>query len=1288
MESGRQQPARGLARLLCGQVRSLALLNLLVLVIAPSLGAKETTTEFHLYAVPGVPGLLAGIAETQTNKRTSFAYMIRYRGLEDKLSAGEVPETHFNHCVTSQAEEGLFGSKQDPDDRRASCLEALVLWGHVLLSNPMGKRLGAESAEKELGWHFAKSGFELLLADLTGATEGQERFRRINAHRDFDFPMELLTMQKPPNPVRDAAMRYYSYVWTAFPEAPDTFSAFRHKIVVAEQLKQLYFKVNDEETPIDRALAESGLVFFDQAYRFHQLAVPFRGRHPIMSQYIPALLLRQVRDVGVGYAVFPWDAGTLRPTAALAITDLEGSQLLLFSMKKTQQISEPEFTSRFTVLGKEASRVQIAEDEKWLEQAREQGDVDLMNDLRLELASFRGGIGEMDVAESLLTQVCQQLHNLGDLMAWAKRTVDLASFKISHEQWRDALDLIEQAKPILEEEFAIRDAREALERALEYAQQAREKLGQPAENNAWLASARKGLEGFPNVEEPDRKKRIELLRMYLARTDTPPYPRLIAGIALFKALREVRDLEEAEKLATELLPEIKRWSGIPGEVDILESLLEVESDRGDFGSFYRTFEQYQSVAGQWRGKDWPALLGRDLAGIFYRLQEYHMAEEVLQRYIQQRHFKWLRESMIADSWGFENPGSLGKLRVAAEDQLLEARIQLELGQKQEAIPAIQALENGKITSTKGSSGVNDILLQLAEIEDALGRQNEALTVVTDLLKNDLRLTDPDLWAKAMILQGRLRLALGQPLTEIVANLEELVPHLTQFPELNAANAVEMDIFLADYYVAQKSRGEAAARLRRGLKLADSLGGIDQAIILHRKLGELAAQADDLPGAVDQFRQSIDLLGRVSGTIPSDLGKVGYRAERNKAIPLLVVTLFDLYRRSQQPKYLEEMFTVIEEGKSRALAEMLSASNAGSHRSIDLESVRAALPADAALLEYYIPEGADDKVFRLLVDKNTILADVLNLKSDELTARVQALLDEVTTPEQLDETAFKMDSVALGKVLLPPRWSSFEPSPVRRLFIVPTGILYLFPFSLLTDEHGHYLDENEEIDIAYLPSAALLERPVPRFADASRSAGFVNPAREQLHHDELVQTGDLHARLSEAFKKWGGSPIAWEEPMTRREFLQKANSIDNFFIYSHGRFVSDDPMSSYFRVSEENGAGPNVSAADVLANTKTVGGGVWVLAACSTGRGKVRLGDEVLGLPRALLEAGANMVVISLWDVSAHSSLELMTQFYSNLANGLPVARALHRASASLRQAGNSPYDWAPFILIGHHGFQN
>jgi CHAT domain-containing protein len=195
---------------------------------------------------------------------------------------------------------------------------------------------------------------------------------------------------------------------------------------------------------------------------------------------------------------------------------------------------------------------------------------------------------------------------------------------------------------------------------------------------------------------------------------------------------------------------------------------------------------------------------------------------------------------------------------------------------------------------------------------------------------------------------------------------------------------------------------------------------------------------------------------------------------------------------------------------------------------------------------------------------------------------------------------------------------------------------------------------------------------------------VNPALEVEHHQALPAAENQRAPLIDAFRRWGGGEVAWEIPLTGRQFLGEARKSDNIFLYSHGRFMPNDPMGSYLRFADQNGKASNVSAAELLA-TKT-GRGLWVLAACSSGVGKVRSGDEVLGLPRALLEAGASMVVISLWEIDASSSLDLMVRFYQHMASGSSVAQALHSASAELRQAGQPPYDWAPFILIGHHGF--
>jgi CHAT domain-containing protein/Tfp pilus assembly protein PilF len=90
----------------------------------------------------------------------------------------------------------------------------------------------------------------------------------------------------------------------------------------------------------------------------------------------------------------------------------------------------------------------------------------------------------------------------------------------------------------------------------------------------------------------------------------------------------------------------------------------------------------------------------------------------------------------------------------------------------------------------------------------------------------------------------------------------------------------------------------------------------------------------------------------------------------------------------------------------------------------------------------------------------------------------------------------------------------------------------------------------------------------------------------------------------------------------------------------------------------------------------------VLSACDTGRGDVKLGQGVYGLRRALVTAGAETVVMSLWKVNDDSTRLLMEDYYHNLLAGMGRAAALRKAMLSLRQSLPHPYFWAPFIALG------
>ena len=97
----------------------------------------------------------------------------------------------------------------------------------------------------------------------------------------------------------------------------------------------------------------------------------------------------------------------------------------------------------------------------------------------------------------------------------------------------------------------------------------------------------------------------------------------------------------------------------------------------------------------------------------------------------------------------------------------------------------------------------------------------------------------------------------------------------------------------------------------------------------------------------------------------------------------------------------------------------------------------------------------------------------------------------------------------------------------------------------------------------------------------------------------------------------------------------------------------------------------------------------VLSACQTGLGDIAQGEGVFGLQRGFKKAGANSILMSLWEVDDKATQILMTQFYRNLLSGQSKRQSLLNAQKNLReyrnangeQCYNSPKYWAAFILL-------
>jgi CHAT domain-containing protein len=100
----------------------------------------------------------------------------------------------------------------------------------------------------------------------------------------------------------------------------------------------------------------------------------------------------------------------------------------------------------------------------------------------------------------------------------------------------------------------------------------------------------------------------------------------------------------------------------------------------------------------------------------------------------------------------------------------------------------------------------------------------------------------------------------------------------------------------------------------------------------------------------------------------------------------------------------------------------------------------------------------------------------------------------------------------------------------------------------------------------------------------------------------------------------------------------------------------------------------------------------VLSACETGLGETQAGEGVYGLRRALVLAGSESQVMSLWKVSDETTRDFMSAYYARLVRGEGRTEALRHAQLEMLKSSKGigdiqdklqhPFYWAAFIQSG------
>lgn len=475
-------------------------------------------------------------------------------------------------------------------------------------------------------------------------------------------------------------------------------------------------------------------------------------------------------------------------------------------------------------------------------------------------------------------------------------------------------------------------------------------------------------------------------------------------------------------------------------------------------------------------------------------------------------------------------------------------------------------------------------------------------------------------------------------------------------------------------------------------------------------GQIAEQGGEAARGLALYRQAIDVVERQRSTIQSELNKIGYFADKQ-----------DLYARAIRlaigSDQAELAFELVERAKARALLDLLagrsiaerSAGSAAAASSGPLgdylaqdEQRYAQLPLAATRAAPAIVAAAASPIAGGFAPVNAPHLSVAQLR--QLIGKDECLVEYFSHDGELVVVAVTADDVAAVRLSVPDLDARVRAlrqaigqraantaqlgrqlydlllAPVSRqigardLLIVPHGPMHYLPFAALRDDAGWLMAGRS---LRFLPSSS--SQPLLRQPAAGDTRPMLILGNPDLGSADLDLPGAAEEAAAVASIM---GPARTAARLEASETLVKAEAkgYRHIHIAAHGQYIEEQPMLSRLALARDGANDGDLTAAEVFG--LRLDADLVTLSACETGLGKTLKGDEVMGLQRAFLFAGASNILASLWEVDDQATSLLMQRFYRELRGGASTRQALRIAQRDVAAKMPDPLYWAAFQVTG------
>jgi CHAT domain-containing protein len=242
----------------------------------------------------------------------------------------------------------------------------------------------------------------------------------------------------------------------------------------------------------------------------------------------------------------------------------------------------------------------------------------------------------------------------------------------------------------------------------------------------------------------------------------------------------------------------------------------------------------------------------------------------------------------------------------------------------------------------------------------------------------------------------------------------------------------------------------------------------------------------------------------------------------------------------------------------------------------------------------------------------------------------------------------------------------------RIVIIPDGDLNNLPFQVLQDPaDGRFL--GERFQLTYAPSVSVhlgLKSPKGHLAGRLLAVGEPSIGAAGLEVNAIAKLFP------------DGASMVITDGARKEEIRERIANVDVVHLALHGKFDASEPMLSHLSLAPSSRDEDRLTAAEMFAlpldNSQLV-----VLSGCETGRGEAIRGNEIQGMARALIYAGAPSIVLSKWRVDSEATALWMRTFYqSAMSKSIPAAARDALTTVKANPAFRHPYYWAAFTVIG------